>query len=262
MNEQTELDRAHAGMMLDEDNTTARLRFYERLADTEFFLLLENEPDKNIVKPQVFSVENDEFVLIFDLEERLAEFSGGIVPYIAISGRAVAKMLAGKNIGLGVNLGVAPSSILIPSDAVDWLLDKTSAKSDVDHDRPTEVSAPVGLPDILLGSLATKLAVAADMAKFAFLVRANYSSGRCSHLLGFVDANEVSEPALYQAVSEALVFSGGEAGSLDVAFFKSHDEICASLARVGLRIDIPQSTSAPQIPSAPGMNPEKPPRLR
>ena len=42
---QTPLDRAHASMMADEADDTARLRFYERMADIEVFLLLEQEPD-------------------------------------------------------------------------------------------------------------------------------------------------------------------------------------------------------------------------
>jgi len=41
----TELDTAHAAMDVDPENDAARLRFYERLADTEMFLLLASEPE-------------------------------------------------------------------------------------------------------------------------------------------------------------------------------------------------------------------------
>ena len=45
MTEATPLDIAHAAMMADESDDAARLRFYERMADVELFLLLEAEPD-------------------------------------------------------------------------------------------------------------------------------------------------------------------------------------------------------------------------
>ena len=50
---------------------------------------------------------------MFDREERLADFAKGSAPYAAISGRILAGMLEGQGIGLGVNLEVAPSSILM-----------------------------------------------------------------------------------------------------------------------------------------------------
>ena len=65
-----------------------------------------------------------------------------------------------------------------------------------------------------------------------------------------------------QAVAEALTFSGIEAGSLDVGFFAAHDPICASLARLGLRFDLPEPVAL-QVPgAAPGMDPDVPPKLR
>ena len=45
---ETDLDRAHA-LMGDSDNL--RLRFYELLADTDLFILLDAEPDGDSVRP-------------------------------------------------------------------------------------------------------------------------------------------------------------------------------------------------------------------
>lgn len=258
----TELDRAHEKMQANERDAAAQLRFYERLADAELFLMLEKEPDGGVVEPKIFPFEGQKYALIFDLEERLVEFADAIVPYVALSGRAVTNMLAGKDIGLGVNLGVAPSSILLPSQAIEWLWQKTSAALEVAYDRPIEISKPVGVSEVLLAALGTKLALATGMAKSAYLANASFASGRSGPLLAFVDAPPASEPALSQAVSEALVFSGIEVGTLDVAFLVSSDKICAVLARVGLRFDIPQTPDTVHRQMAPGFDPDKPPRLR
>ena len=82
-------------------------------------------------------------------------------------------------------------------------------------------------------------------------------------MLAFVDALEGARDALASAVAEALTFSGIEAGALDVAFFSASDPITARLARVGLRIDLPQPPRpTPAQPQAPGSDPDTPPILR
>ena len=48
---------------------------------------------------------------------------------------------------------------------------------------------------------------------------------------------------------------------IDVAFFRASDPVMARIAKVGLRFDIPAPDQA-QAPSAPGMDPARPPRLR
>lgn len=258
----TELDRAHERMQANEDDATARLRFYERLADSELFLVLENEPGEGVVEPKIFLFEEQKFVLVFDLEERLVEFSARIVPYIAMSGRTISKMLESKGLGLGMNLGVATSSILLPSDAVEWLVEKTSAEPEVEFDRPLEISKPVGMSEALLAALSTKIALATGMAKSAYLANASFASGRSGQILAFVDSVPGSEAALSQAVSETLVFSGIEVGALDVTFVRSTDAICATLARFGLRFDVPEAPDKTYSQTAPGLDPDKPPSLR
>ena len=118
---ETPLDHAHAAMQADLGDDAARLRFYERLADGELFLLLKEEAVGESLNLELFELDKDAFVLVFDREDRLAAFAEGPAPYGALPGRVIAEMLAGQNIGLGVNLGVAPSSILIPAEAMSWL---------------------------------------------------------------------------------------------------------------------------------------------
>lgn len=259
--ELTPLDHAHAAMEAAPDNATARMRFYERLADAELFLLLTSEPDGDRIEPATYDLPDGPCVLVFDRELRLAAFAEGSAPYVALSGRVLAGMLAGQGIGLGLNLGVAPSAFLMPAEAVDWLAETLASAPEEVEARPTELTPPAGLPEALLESLDTKLALAAGLAHSAYLAGVTYEQGQRSHLLAFIDPVPGAEPSLARAANEALTFSEIEAGAIDVGFFAASDPMAARLARVGLRFDLP--TPEPVAgPGAPGMDPDKPPRLR
>lgn len=257
----TDLDLAHAAMDAAPEDDTARLRFYERLADTELFMLLGAEAEGDQITPELFEIEDQRFALVFDREERLSQFVGRVVPYAAVPGRALVQMLAGQGIGLALNLEVAPSAMLIPAEAVDWLVQTLSHGPDETEARLTEVSAPGGLPEVVVTGLDRKLAIAAGLARFAYLAAATYEDGARGHVLAFVDAVEGAEKALAAAAGEALTFSGIEAGVMDVLFVRAADPLAAHLARVGLRFDLPEP-EMPQAPGAPGMDPQKPPKLR
>ena len=265
MSEETVLDRAHAAMGGNPDDDALRLAFYERLADCEFFLMLQSEvcEDEDNVTPELFELEDARYVLVFDREERLAAFSGQMTPYVALSGRAIATMLEGQDIGLGVNLDVAPSAILLPPDAVTWLSLTLGNTPDEVEARVEQVFPPNGLPERLIEALDAKLATAMGLAQSAYLVGVTYDNGARGHLLGIVDAIPEAQGALTTAAAEALTFSGIEAGEMDVAFFRSADPVTAKLERVGLRFDLPQLQEAvTQERPAPGMDPNNPPRLK
>ena len=263
MADETALDTAHAAMQAAPEDETARLRFFERLADAELFLLLQSEPEGDQLEPEVFELSDHSFVLVFDREDRLAEFTGRVSPYVALSGRAIAGMLATSGAGLGVNLDVAPSSTLLPPEAVSWLSQMLEARPDETREGIAALAPPTGLPEELVVALDRKLATAAGLAASAYLVGVSYDSGAQGHMLGIVDAVPGAEGALAQAVSEVLTFSGLEAAMLDVAFFKASDPAAPGLARHGLRFDLPMpEVPANTGPSAPGMDPDRPPILK
>ncbi|HCP80065.1 MAG TPA: hypothetical protein DIT67_00160 [Octadecabacter sp.] len=262
MTDVTEIDRAHAAMVADEADDIARLRFYERLAESELFMLLEDEAEGDQISPAMFEAEGQEFVLIFDREERMVDFYGkAIAPYAALSGRGMAQMLMGQRIGMALNMGVAPSAMLVPSDAVDWLAQTLGNDPEEVDGQITELTAPKGLPEVLLEALDRKLATAAGLAVEAYLCGVTYEGGGRGHMLAFVGTVEGAEGALTAAVNEALVFSGIDAGMLDVAHLEGSDPVSERVAKVGLRFDLP----SPQMPSQPGanpgMDPNKPPKL-
>ncbi|WP_299353803.1 SseB family protein [uncultured Shimia sp.] len=259
----TPLDQTHAAMDAAPEDDAARLRFYERLADAELFLLLSKEPEGDSISPELFDLSDHSFVLVFDTEERLGTFVGKPAPYAALSGRVISSMLAGQNIGLGLNLEVAPSSILIPPEALKWLAETLTNTPDEVEATPQEFTAPAGLPENLVTALDQKLSTAAGLAKMAYLVGVSYDTGSQSHMLGFVEAIPDAQSALAKAVSEALTFSGIEAGALDVGFFAASDPVAAQMARVGLRFDLPELAKPQEyVPVTPGSDPDNPPKLR
>ena len=255
----TLLDIAHAQMQARVNDDAARLGFYEKLAGVELFLLLESESSGDQITPQTFDLPENSYVLAFDREDRLTGFTGGPTPYAALSGQVICKMLSENNLGLGLNLDVAPSSILIPPEAVRWMAEMESAPKQ-HEEKAIKFSVPKGLPEEFLSLLDTRLAAAGGLAPMAYLVGVSYESGAQGHLLAFIDARPEARGALVQTVAQALVFSGLNSGALDVTFFAASDPTAASLAKSGLRFDLPQP--AEYTPVAPGSDPEKPPILK
>ncbi len=257
----TLLDAAHAAVSADPGNEALRLRFFERLADGEMVLMLDREAVGESLEPRIFDLEDGPVVLVFDREERLAAFSGGIAPYAALPGRVIAGLLKGQGIGMGVNLGVAPSSMLLPPEAMDWLAETLEAAPEEAEGLP-ESFYPPAVPEAVIAALDAKLARAGGLATAAILAGVTYRGGRRGHILAFLDAAAGAEAALARAIGEALVFSGVEAGELDVTFLSATDPAAEALARVALRFDLPEPQSQGLAPAAPGMDPSRPPKLR
>jgi len=258
MTRPTEIDRAHAAMEAAPADDAARLRFYAVLADAELLLLLEDEPADETLSPLILPLEEGRFVMAFDTEERLAEFTGAVAPYAALPGRVIAAQLAGQGVGLGLNLGVAPSAFLMPPGAVDWLTGMLAQGPVAAEAARADFKAP-DLPDGLRHALADKIARLPGQA--AQVLVAEHGGG---WFLAFVDAVPGAEPALAKAVSEALAFSGLEEGVLDVTFLAGGGPRHAALARVALALPVPPAQETAQVlrAEAPGMDPARPPRLK
>lgn len=264
MTDPTPLDLAHAAADAEPEREGARLAFYARMADGEMFVLLAREAaGGSAIEPRIFPLEGGPVVLAFDTEARLAGFTGGVAPYAAMPGRVLAAQLKGQGIGLGVNLGVAPSSMLLPPEALDWLAMALDTAPEEVQARPILFHAPTGLPEALIAALDAALARAGGLAGGALLAGVTYEGGRRGHMLAYLDVVPGAEAALAQAACEALVFSGVEAGEMDVAFLASGDPAAVSMARVALRFDLAVAVAAPaEVKAGPGMDPAKPPKLR
>ncbi len=257
---ETDLDRAQAAMDTSDD---LRLRFYEQLADSDLFVLLDAEPEGDTVRPALFTIDDASYAVVFDAEERLSAFVGRAAPYAGLPGRALVQLMAGQGVGIALNPQVSPQAMLMPASAVDWLATTLDHAPEQAEARLTGVSHPKGLPASVLEALDRKLGRAAGLADHALLVAAEYADGGSGHVLAFVDAPETVHAALAHAAGEALTFSGIDAGTMDVMFVGSGDAVAARLARVGLRFDLPQiARPTAAVPMAPGSDPSAPPKLR
>ncbi len=244
------------------EDDALRLAYYARLIEAELFLLLEREAEDAQIEPRVFDLEDGPIVLAFDSEDRLTDFTTLPAPYAAMPGRALVELLAGKALGLGLNLGVAPSSRLFPSEVLDWLSGMAAQRPEEMDARIARLAPPKGLPEALLLALDQRLARMEGLASMAYLVATEADSGARGHLLAFVDAARGAENALARAVQSALSFSGLEAGTLDVTFITAAETRAAEFARVGLRFDLPRPTSPERARNGPANDPGQPPRLR
>lgn len=246
---ETELDRAYRAMEADD---TARPAFYDRLVSGALFAMLGEEG-----APRVFDLDEGRYVLAFDTEERLADFAAGPTDYAAMPGRRLVAALARQGIGLALNLGGAPSQMLLPAEAVDWLAQRAAAEPQPEAEaRLTEIRTPGPLPEALIQALDLLLRQASGLAERAYLCRAGDGSGPLRPLLAVIGAAPEAERALARAVQEAAAFADASA-PLDIAFFVAGHPATERLDRVGLRIDLP----AP-APERPAPDPTKPPRLR
>ena len=132
-------------------------------------------------------------VLVFDLEERLASFTGIPAPYAALPGRVIAGLLAGQGIGLGVNLGVAPSSMLLSPEAVDWLAQTLENGPVTLEARPLQFDKPAALPEALLAAWQQQHALVAEgPARY----RLTLEAGRLADLLQALAAQHCEVLAL------------------------------------------------------------------
>jgi len=251
------LDRAHRAMNAGDD--AARLAFYERLAATDLVVLLEAEPDGDQISPVVAEVEGAKYLLAFDAEDRLAAFAGGVAPYAGLPGRALAEMIAGQGIGLGLNFDKDATGVLVPADALVWLLGILNHGPETTAARPVSFAPPDGVPPDLIVALEARLTSAAGLAQGAYLTQAGYDGGTSGILLVFVGVSPAAEEALAQTVAETLAFSGASQGSIDVAFLDPNAAVLPTLLRQAREISIPEPVKV-QVPKPPGT--DAPPRLK
>ena len=262
--EETPLDAAFRAQAEAPESEAARLRLCERLLDAELLLLLEEEPEgeEDRLRPRVFELEEGRFVLAFDRDDRLAAFFDAPVPFAALPGRRLVGMMAGRGIGLGLNLGEAPSATLLPAGAIDWMADLAAgAPPPEPAAAPREISAPRVEPG-LVAALDPKLAAMAAVIGAAYLVTARFDGGEERPMLALVGVPEEARTGVAAALAEAARF-GGLAGGLDVAFPDPDAPALGPIRRLGLEFELPRPEApAPETPSAPGMDPARPPILR
>lgn len=264
---ETLLDRAFQSMQADPDNEKARLRFYAEFADVPLTLLLTEAAGEDSISPHMFETGEGSFVLAFDTEERLADFArsleGGAAEYAQIPGRALVGMLEGQGVGIALNPGVAASEFLFVPETIDWLLSVLGQAPVVEEARPGDISEPGQIGDELFQALSRAMRSASGLAGAAYLVKAVHRGGTEGLMLALLDVDQNAESALAGSVSNAVQFLGDQDLRLDVIFPEKGSPFAAQIARTGTELTIP-AVEQPETtgPSAPGMDPARPPKLK
>lgn len=254
---QTPLDLAHAAHEADPENPALRLRFHERILDSELIVPLAAPPDGDRVEPRLFPLSDGPVVLAFDRDDRMAEFLGTPSDFAALTGRRLVALLAGQGTGLALNLG-APSAALLPPEAVDWLARIASERVPEAEASASDIGPPGIVPRPLLDALGPKLAAMADRVSRAHLVSARLGDGAPGLLLALIGVPEAARRAVAAAVAEAVRFSGLDEAALDVAFPADGSPFAVAAARMGLTLELPE----PPAPEPAPARENRPPRLR
>ena len=255
----TDLDKAYQGLLTGGD--AGGLAFYRALADAELFLVLTKEPQDAALTPRVLDLSDGPMLLVFDNEERLAEFADGPVAYAALPGRVIAGQILGQGLSLGLNLGSgAGSEVILPPDAVTWLmqmLEQPPAQQLLAQ--VLRFEAPL-VPQTVLTALGAVLAQ--GVAQAGLLAAVVYDNGRHGVMLALTGVAAADEARVAHAVTEALAFSGLEASVLDVVFAQPRDVILARMAGVALVFEAEVLPAPVTEPAAEGSDRLRPPILR
>lgn len=259
---ETPIDAAFAAHAAAPDDDALHLRFLERVMDGELHVLLEAEPEGDRLVPQVFDLADGRFVLAFDRDARLAEFLDAPAPYAALAGRRLVEMLAGQGIGIGLNLGVAPSETLLPAESVVWMAARVAPPGRVIEARPERVGPPREVSPELLAALDAKFGAMAGLIGAAHLVSADFAGDRSGLVLVLVGVPEGAQAEVAAALDEAVRFSGA-GGALDVTFLATDSPQLGRIEGLSIRIDLPAPPApVPSPRKPPGSDPDRPPILR
>ena len=258
----TFLDQAFLRMQENEESESLRLQFYSCFADTEMFLVLENEPQEDRVDPKTVIYEGQKYVHAYDSEERLAQAAGRVCPYLGLSGRTLAQMLAGSGVGVALNLDVAVSSLLLPNDRMVWLSDTLEQEPEKGEEKLFALYPMAPVRKHVFETFLFKLAASADLARGFWLCEAEYGNGLRKRILAVIGAKNEHHGPLAKAVQEAVLFSGDEDLSLDVLFLAGHEALVKKLEHTGMRLIFKNKAEKPAKPAPPGSDPNKPPILR
>ena len=256
----TVLDMAHAAMTAGGEPEA--LAFWRAFADAELFLVLEREAQGDTMEPKVFSLSMGQMLLAFDAEERLATISDDPVPYAALPGRVIAAQLAGQGMALGLNLGTgADSETVLPDESIDWLAQMlTQAEPEEREAQIARLAAPL-MPEGLVVAFTGLL----PPGCVAVLAQAEYQAGGWGHVLAIAGLGPGDEVRMARAVTEALAFSGFDAAALDLVFVALEAALFQRIAKAGRVMRGAEPLVAAQVSApakAPGMDPERPPRLK
>ena len=227
-------------MSRNPENNDTRLNYYGVLADTNLFLLLEQEPSNEILEPKFIQLEGKNFALAFDSEESLSEFYGETAAFAQITGRVLAKMLLEEKIGLGINLGVSEGELLLPWEIIEWFVNVLDEAPNLVQITPKKFLRAEAFPKILFKALQEKLMPAVGLFDEIWICAAEYNEDETSHLICLMGVQNSAQQAIVKSINEVLSFTDIDLGNIDVAHFSYDDEVCTKIREIGIKLEFPK----------------------
>ena len=272
----TPLDRAVAAAQAAGEAPETSGRVADALLAAPLWLLLEETPEGDRIRPTLLELEAGPTALAFDAEDRLTAFAEGPAAAAQMPGRALVSMFAGAGLNLAVNPGVAPSEMFWDAAAVAWAAEALTGAVETEAAKPEALAAPEGLLPGALELIGAKLAALAPSLAEAILTEARFADGSARLLLVLrLNGAEAADPDLAAGVeagvARALADTGRLAGAqlpeLDAVFPAEDAPLLDRARRVGLAVELPAPPPAPEkparpAPKAPGSDPDAPPILR
>lgn len=245
-------------MMSDVYDLELRTAYYGQFATSELLVLLEDEAS-DVFSPQLVEIDGFNYALTFDTEERLADFCDFPSPYLALSGRALVEALKGQSVGVGLNLGVSDAAFLLPIEALDWVRERTVSEVRVELETINEVSTPHAVPVHVLRAIDARLAMFSGRKRRGILVEAELAKDK-TNLIIFEGIEENERSSIAGALAETMRFLAPSL-PFDTVFVESDDSIIDVARSVGLTFEMSLSDAKQSASSAPGKDPDKPPKL-
>ena len=227
-------------MSRNPENNDARLNYYGVLADTNLFLLLEQEPSNEILEPKFIQLEGKNFALAFDSEESLSEFYGEAATFAEVTGRVLAKMLLEEKIGLGINLGVSEGELLLPWEIIEWFVNVLDEAPNLVQTTPKKFLRAKAFPEVLFKALQEKLMPAVGLFDEIWVCAVEYNEDETSHLICLMGVQNSAQQAIVKSINEFLSFTDIELGNIDVAHFSYDDEVCTKIREIGIKLEFPK----------------------
>ncbi|WP_093973964.1 SseB family protein [Boseongicola aestuarii] len=214
-------------------------QFYETLAEARIFVLLDDTAKGETYEPKVFTLKDAQYLLAFDVPEQADELTGSTASTSPTLGMDLFKLLRGRDIGLGINMGGTSSATLISGETIEMICAYYDGEAgeplvaDADTSQFRALLAPQNFPDTLQNALSDMLFRLQQTFNKAVLLKAEYEEGKSGFIVAVSGAADPDRGAIAAAVEDALKASRRNDVQLDVAFLGLDDPMASRIERVG-----------------------------
>lgn len=267
MTDKSPILAALAATSADPDDEGARLWLFRALAGCELLLLLDEPAATEHLSPRIFGLEQGNVALVFDHEDRLADFADAETDYISLPGRVLAELMVDNDLAMGINLGQDEATIL-PPPALKWFVDFLDNGPQEQEVQPTMLRQLTNAPELVMKAVVEQIAAMPGLATRAMFAEAEYSNGDRAPMVALDGVDLKDRGPIARAIDEAVGLSGHENARVDVAFPEPDSPLWSIFEKVGRPLDLsrvkaaaPREAPGDGARKGPGMDPGKPPKL-